>query len=83
MNFLNYYDGVKVKRIASVLCGASLVAMFFGWTIVRDHSSLSVHFPIDESLRFVVNLIAWGVLLGGVSLIASACLTRRQVQADE
>lgn len=72
-----------MKRTALIVGGALLVAMFFLWIVVRDHSSLSVHFPADGSLRFIVNLAAWGSLLGGVSLIASVWWPRHQVQRDE
>lgn len=72
-----------MKRPAQIGGGTLLVAVFFVWIFIRDHSSLAAYFPTDESLRFVGNLIAWGSLLGGVSLIASAWMKKREVQRDE
>jgi len=72
-----------MKRLTRIVVGASLAALFFVWIYVRDHSALATHFPTDEPVRFVVNLIAWGSLLGGAAVIGSAWVKSRDVQRDE
>ena len=72
-----------MKRFALIVGGALLIAIFFVWIYVRDHSSLAAYVPTDDSLRLVVNLVAWSSLLGGVSLFASAWVKHREVQRNE
>ena len=72
-----------MKRLAQVVGGALLIALFLGWIYIRDHTALAAHLPADEPLRFVAHLIAWGSLLGGVSLIASAWSRKTTVQREE
>jgi len=72
-----------MKRLARVVGGALLIALFLGWIYLRDGSALAEYLPADEPLRFVAHLIAWGSLLGGVSLIAAAWPGKAAVQREE
>ncbi|MFC5932182.1 hypothetical protein D6T64_03160 [Cryobacterium melibiosiphilum] len=72
-----------MKRLTRVVGGALLIALFLGWIYIRDHTALAAHLPADEPLRFVAHLIAWGSLLVGDSLIASAWATKTEVQRED
>ncbi|MGO4785139.1 hypothetical protein [Cryobacterium sp. W22_MBD10_FK3] len=72
-----------MKRFAQVVSGALLVALFLVWIYIRDRTALAEFLPDDEPLRFVAHLIAWGSLLGGVSLIASAWSKKSEPQRRE
>jgi RsiW-degrading membrane proteinase PrsW (M82 family) len=69
------------KRSALAVVGAVLIVIFFVWMFVRDHSSLA-HFPEGEPVRLVINLIAWGGLILGVSAIATSQPWRRDRRDD-
>jgi N-acetylglutamate synthase-like GNAT family acetyltransferase len=60
-----------MKRLAQVVGGGLLVALFLVWIYFRDSSAMAEYLPADEPLRLVAHLLAWGSLLAGVSLIAS------------
>jgi hypothetical protein len=73
----------NMKRLAQVVGGGVLVALFLMWIYLRDRSAMAEYLPTDEPLRFVAHLLAWGSLIGGVSLIASAWSKESEVLREE
>jgi len=72
-----------MTRWARIGAGALLIALFLAWLYLREYSSLAEYLPKDAPIRFIAHLIAWGSLLGGVSLIGSAWVPQREVKHDE
>jgi hypothetical protein len=60
----------KTKRLASLMSGVSLVVVFVAWLGLRDGLLATVSDGIVVPL--LLHGIAWIVLIGGVSLIATA-----------
>lgn len=64
-------------RIAQGLGGALLLVLFCIWLVVRTWEPMASYISMGERVGWLAWFAAWGCLVGGVSLVASALIGRR------
>lgn len=71
----------RAKSFASLIGGIGLVVVFFAWLALRDELIATV--SSGFAISMVLHGVAWLVLIGGVSFIATALTTRPPKDAHE